>query len=328
MDYRQSKSRSRLPLRIVVCLAGLLVLLSFGCRSKEPTVAVIPRTCGTFLWEAEHTGVMREASRYGVNIYWNAPMREDDVQGQIEMLAKAVMQKRSGLIVSPIEDLPLRTPLLRAVRAGIPVVVVGTDLGIAPSGHLVYVLNDEQAGAQLAARRIGKILKGRGTVAILGINKKLSSTAQRALFFENVLTSEFPDIHVTFRSLGLPTVSQEQQTAERLLARSPRPDALVALSEHATRGAFLALVESNQLSSIRLVGFDQNELAPIRTREIDSVIIQDTNEMGRAAMTLMLKQMNNQPSQSRVVVEPELVTPETIDAPRVRESLDLHYWLN
>lgn len=255
-------------------------------------------------------------------------MREDDVQGQIEMLAKAVMQKRSGLIVSPIEDLPLRTPLLRAVRAGIPVVVVGTDLGIAPSGHLVYVLNDEQAGAQLAARRIGKILKGRGTVAILGINKKLSSTAQRALFFENVLTSEFPDIHVTFRSLGLPTVSQEQQTAERLLARSPRPDALVALSEHATRGAFLALVESNQLSSIRLVGFDQNELAPIRTREIDSVIIQDTNEMGRAAMTLMLKQMNNQPSQSRVVVEPELVTPETIDAPRVRESLDLHYWLN
>lgn len=253
-------------------------------------------------------------------------MRQDDVQGQIEILESATKRKMAGVIISPIEDLPLRTPLNRIIDAGTPVVVVGTDLGLAPQKHLAYVLNDETAAGQLAARRIGEMLHGKGTVAILGIDKKLSSTAERARSIENTFTSEFPAIDVTFRSLALPTVSQEQQVAEQMLARGTHPDAIVALSEYATRGAFFALIESDQVRTIHLVGFDQNELAPIRTGEIDAVVIQDTNEMGRQAMKLVAQELDGNPSQSRVVVQPELVTPETIDSPRVRESINLDWW--
>ncbi|MDE8346306.1 MAG: GNAT family N-acetyltransferase, partial [Acidocella sp.] len=54
------------------------------------------------------------------------------------------------------------------------------------------------------------------------------------------------------------------------------------------RGAFYALTEFNRTSTTRLVGFDQNILAPIRTGQIDSVVVQNTNQMGRAAMELAL----------------------------------------
>jgi ribose transport system substrate-binding protein len=296
-----------------------------ACREKQPTIAVIPRTCGTWLWEAEHTGVAHEAPLHGLNVYWNAPMREDDVQGQIELLEKIVKQNVAGVIISPIEDLPLRTPLNRTIQAGIPVVVVGTDLGLTPNKNLAYVLNDELAGGRLAARQIGTILHGRGTVAILGINNRLSSTEERARSFENTLASEFPAIQVVFRSLALPTVSQEQQVAESMLVSGLHPDAIIALSEPATRGAFFALIESKGTRAIHLVGFDQNILAPIRTGEIDAVIIQDTNEMGRAAVKLLSREMNRQTVESRITVQPEVVTPQTIDSPRVRESVDL-YW--
>ncbi len=310
----------------MMCLAAIILIAAVACRRKQPTIAVIPRTCGTWLWEAEHTGAAREAVLHGLNIYWNAPMRENDVQGQIELLAKVVKQKITGVIISPIEDLPLRTPLNRTIQAGIPVVVVGTDLGLAPNKQLAYVLNDEQAGGQLAARQIAKILGGRGTVAILGINKKLSSTAERARSFENTIASEFPAIHVVFRSLALPTVSQEQQVTERMLAKGPPPDAILALSEPSTRGAFFALIESNRTHTIHLIGFDQNELAPIRTGEIDAVIIQDTNEMGRVAVRLMSSELSRQNFESRITVQPELVTAETIDSPRVRESVNLNWY--
>jgi ribose transport system substrate-binding protein len=231
-----------------------------------------------------------------------------------------------GVIVSPIEDLPLRTPLNRLIESGTPVVVVGTDLGLAPQKHLAYVLNDEAAAGQLAARHIGKLLHGKGRVAILGIDKKLSSSAERAGSIENTLTSEFPGIDVMFRSLALPTVSQEQQIAEQMLAKGAHPDAIIALSEYSTRGAFFALIESNMVRTIHLVGFDQNELAPVRTGEIDAVIIQDTNEMGRVAMNLIDQEIHGNPSRSRVIVRPEIVTAETIDSPRVRESLNLDWW--
>lgn len=307
-------------------LLGVALVVLVACHNNHPTIAVIPRTCGTWLWEPEHTGVMHEAPRHGLYVYWNAPMRQDDVQGQIELLEKAARQKMAGVIISPIEDLPLRTPLNRLIQAGTPVVVVGTDLGLAPQKRLSYVLNDETAGGQLAARHIGRILHGKGTVAILGIDKRLSSTSERARSVENTLTSEFPSISVVFRSLALPTVSQEQQVAEQMLARGTHPDAIIALSEYATRGAFFALIESNLVRTIHLLGFDQNELAPIRTGEIDAVVVQDTNEMGREAMNLIAQELHGQPQQTRIIVQPELATPETIDSPRVRESVNLDWW--
>ena len=69
-------------------------------------------------------------------------MRDDDVQGQIEILSRALDHGAKGLIVSPVEALPLRISIHRALLAGTPVVVVGTDLGLPAGGNLAYVLND------------------------------------------------------------------------------------------------------------------------------------------------------------------------------------------
>jgi ribose transport system substrate-binding protein len=310
-----------LALALIVAAAGLT-----GCRRATPTIAVIPRTCGTVLWEAEHTGAEQAAPQYGLYVYWNAPMREDDVQGQIEILTRALNRGAKGLIISPVEALPLRTSVYRALLAGTPVVVVGTDLGLAPGEKLAYVLNDEGAGGQLAARRIGALLQGQGTVAILGISKQLTSTADRARSLEETLAREFPQIHVVFRSLALPTVSQEQQVAEKLLAENSHIDAIAALTEFSTRGTYYALTEFDKTSSIRLIGFDQNLLVPVRTGGIDSIIMQNTNQMGRAAMKLMSEELNGGAKQDYVVLQPELVTRENIDSRAVQEILDLSWY--
>jgi len=113
---------------VALALSATPVAL-IGCRRALPTIAVIPRTCGTLLWEAEHTGIQRTASGYGLSVYWNAPMRDDDVQGQIEILTHVIDHGAKGLIISPVEALPLCIPIHRALMAGTPVVVVGTDLG-------------------------------------------------------------------------------------------------------------------------------------------------------------------------------------------------------
>jgi ribose transport system substrate-binding protein len=315
------------PTRTYLILTlGVALVVITGCRRTAPTIAVIPRTCGTLLWEAEHTGVEREAFAYGYNVYWNAPMREDDVQGQIEILTRALHHGAKGLIVSPVEALPLRISINRALLAGTPVVVVGTDLGLAPGKKLAYVLNDEHSGGQMAARRVGELLRGQGTVAILGISKQLTSTADRARSLEATLAEEFPGIHVVFRSLALPTVSQEQQAAEKLLAEHPHVDAIVSLTEFSTRGTYYALTEFDKTSSIHLVGFDQNLLVPVRTGGIDSVIMQNTYQMGRTAMKSMGEELNGGARQGYVILQPKLVTRENIDSDAVKEILDLSWF--
>jgi ribose transport system substrate-binding protein len=306
---------------------GPIAATLLSCGKTVPMIAVIPRTCGTLLWEAEHTGVERVARKAGYNVYWNAPMRGDDVQGQIDLLTRVLARDPSGVIISPTQALPLRSPIHSAMELGVPIVVVGTDVGLQPGKKLAYVLSDERSGGQLAARRIGALLHGRGSVAIIGINKQLTSTAERSRSLEAVLNEEFPRIRVIFRSMALPTVAQEQQTAEHLLADGPQPDAIVALNENSTWGAYFALTEFNKTNTVPLVGFDQNLLAPIRTGGIDSIIIQDTYHMGRSAMVLMQQELNGGAKQAYVSLQPKLVTRENLDSDAVKELLDLG-WFN
>ena len=319
--WRGCRSAGRIKWLGVAALAPLL-----GCHQAPPTIAAIPRTCGTLLWEAEHTGVQRVASADGYTVYWNAPMREDDVQAQIGVLTGAISRGVEGVIISPVEALPLRTPVYRALERGIPVVVVGTDLGLTKDRQLAYVLNDESRGGQMAARRLGEILHGQGTVALMGISNQLTSTAERVRSLETTLAEEFPRIHVVFRSLALPNVSQEQQVAERLLAQNAQIDAIVALSEASTRGAYYALTGLDKTSAIRLVGFDQDLLAPLRTGGIDAIVMQNTYRMGREAMTLMAKELHGGTEQTHIQLQPLLVTRANMDSAAVRETLDLSWF--
>ncbi|MGA7107225.1 MAG: substrate-binding domain-containing protein [Terracidiphilus sp.] len=309
-------------------VAGSLLLLSLfctSCRRASRTVAVIPRTCGTALWEPVHAGAAEVARTTGLDLYWNGPMRDDDTHTQISLIEKSVDRGVAGLIVSPIQTLPLRTPIRKVLDQGIPVVVIDTELGIPPGPKLSYVLNDEDIGGRIAARRVGLILQGKGNIAIVGIRPELKSNTLRERSFESTLSSEFPGIHVAARRLGLSSVPQEQHNAEGLLTGSQSLDAIVALSLAATRGTYYALAEFAQVQTIKLVGFDQDLLPPIRDGGIDSVVVQNTFEIGRVAMNLMNREIQGGPG-SEASVPPVLLTRDNMDSAEMRQIENMSWW--
>jgi ribose transport system substrate-binding protein len=314
------------PNAMVYALLLPAVFAITTCKRAKLVIAVIPRTCGTALWEPEHAGAAAVARADGLDIYWNAPMRDDDMETQISLIEKAKARGYAGIIVSPIQTLPMRTPMRRVLAQGIPAVVLGTELGISPGAKLAYVLSDEQAGGELAARRIGAILHGQGAIAILGINPQLMSTIVRERSFETTLAREFPRIHVAVRRFGLSSVPQEQQAAEELLGKGANIDAIVALSLASTRGAYYALVEFEKEGQIKIVGFDQDLLPPVRTGGIDSVVVQNTYEMGRLAMGLMEQELHGKASATELMVPPVLMTRGNIDSPEIRQILNLSWW--
>jgi ribose transport system substrate-binding protein len=266
------------------------------------------------------------ARTVGLDIYWNAPMQEDDIQSQISLVESVRKRGLAGLIISPIKTLPMRTPIQRTLRLGTPVVVVGTELGIPPGRNLGYVLNDEVIGGEIGARRLGAILHGQGSIAILGINPQLTSNITRERSFENTLTSEFPNIHVFARRFGFSSVPQEQQVAESLLQNASSIDAIVALSLTSTRGAYYAIEEFGKEGQIKLVGFDQDLLPPIRTGAIDSVVSEDTYQMGKIAMAMMNRELHGDSGNSMEIVPPILITRDNIDSPEIQKILNLSWW--
>jgi ribose transport system substrate-binding protein len=319
-------ARNRLTRRVGITFAATALIALSACNRGTTAIAVIPRACGTALWEPEHSGAAEAARARGMTVYWNAPTRPHDVQKQIALLEKVVALHYRGIVLAPDETLALRTPIKHALAMHIPIVVVGTELGIDPASNLSYVLNDEVAGGRLAARRLGLILNGQGAVAIVGLDPKLKSMSLRDRSFEDTLALEFPRIRVVARRAGQASAAQEQETTGELLQSGTTLEALVALSADATRGAYYALIESNRAGMIHLIGFDQDLLPPIRNGGLDSVVAQDTFEIGRLAINQIDGKLRGVQVPDKLIVQPKLLTRENIDTPEMREVLTAHWW--
>ena len=309
--------------------ACLLLCSGAGCRPSAPaSIAVIPRTSGTILWEPENVGAQMAAAELGESIYWNASTREDDIDGQIALVDRMRSGQYRGLVLAPDHSQALITPVRRALASGLPIVIVGSPLPIPPGENLAYVLNDEQEGGRLAAQRVGMLLRkqpgGQGAppreVALIGIDPDIAGIMTRAQSFERALTTVDPLAHIAVRRMGTFNFGHEQEGAEELLRANPELDVIVAFTSPSTRGAISTIQNRPESHLVKVIGFDPDTL-PFENPSLDSVIVEDTRAMGERAVRLIHARLGGQPFPPRLELKPTLVTRENLSSPAVQEML-------
>nr|WP_184220595.1 substrate-binding domain-containing protein [Granulicella aggregans] len=305
--------------------AGLLAFASLlcvlGCRSNEPaSIAVVPRTSGTILWEPENVGAQAAAAELGERIYWNASTREDDINGQIALVDRIRLGSHRGLVLAPDHSLALITPVRRALANGLPIVIVGSPLPIPAGDNLTYVLNDEQEGGRLAAVRVAELVHGQGQIALIGVNPDIAGVVLRANSLELNLTALYPKVHIVVRRMGTFNFEHEQEGAEEVLKENPDLDVIVALTSTSTRGAISSIESEHPSRLVRVIGFDPDTIA-FDNASLDSVIVQNTRKMGDQAVRLIHARLGGQRFAASVMLQPILVTRQNFRDPVLREML-------
>ena len=311
-----------------VSIAGLLLgaSLSTGCSTHRlPLIAVVPRTTALVLWEAEHAGAETAARHEGLSIYWNAPTREDDVERQIEIMHRAIADGAKGLVLAPDQSLALMVPVRDVVARGIPTVVVSSPLPIPPGGGLSYILNDEEATGRLAAERIGQILNGKGTVAVLGVDPDVSGIVSRTRAFQSSLAAIAPGVRIIEEHAGGFNIAEAQDTADDVLARNPKLDVFLALNSAATRGVYLSLRRRGLLGKVKLVACEQELIPPLEAGEIDSILVETTYEMGWLAIETIAAQLRGERVPPLVKLSPKLVTRQNLQDADVQRLLTMDW---
>jgi ribose transport system substrate-binding protein len=321
--------RPRLQCLGPIALACALGIGAIGCGSrKQVEIAFIPQTEGNLIWEAAHTGAETAAQRAGDVIYWVAPAREDDVEAQIALVEHVVDSNFQGLVLAPDQDLALMTPVRRALAHGIPTVIIGSPLPIPPGENLSYILNNDTEAGQLAAERVGGLLKGRGSVALLGLNPDIDGTMIRAGAFEKYIAEHFPRIRIVEKRMGSFNEPREQQIAEETLRTNPDLGAIVALMTTTTDGALSALDTTPLKHSVRVIGFDAAGLPRFdQQKSLDCLIQEDTRAMGQEAIELIQARLLGQSVPGIVRLHPRLITRENIDSPEIRFMLSQDWTL-
>src|SRR5579863_8027488 len=269
----------------ILALAGLFLIVPGRRNGDRITIAVIPQTEGVNFWDSVHVGAEIAARESGTSIYWNAPMREDDIEAQIGLVEGIISRKIDALVLAPDHPLALVTPVQRALAQDMPTAIIGSELSIASSPDLVSLLNDDERAGQMAADRVTNLLHGPGTIAIIGMNPDLSGTMIRAHSLEQQLSRTAPNIAIVDRRIGSYNVPREEQVAEEILRVHPKLDLIVALMWNSADGAIRALDSMKDRPPVKLIAFDSYASPPFdHCPYLDSVIQEDIRGMAKRAV--------------------------------------------
>jgi ribose transport system substrate-binding protein len=302
-----------------------IALYCLGCHSTAPvTIAVIPRTSGTGLWEPEHGGAEVAAVHANAHIYWNAPTREDDVEGQIAIVNQVISKGYQGLVLAPDQALALIAPVRRALARGIPTVIVGSPLPLPAGENLSYILSDEATAGRIAAQRVAELLHGRGSVAVLGVNPDIAAIMIRTRSLELFLAQEYPNINV-IKKMGSFDFLHEQQMADETLKANPEVKVIVGMMWASARAAISAVEQTPGFGETKVIAFDPDGVPPFDIGFVDSVIKQDTRTMGQLAVDLIDGERHGRAMPALITLQPLLITRENMDSPEIRRLTSMDW---
>jgi ribose transport system substrate-binding protein len=320
--------------------SSLVLLLSIavaaGCGGRQDAasdvlrIGVVPKGSTHEHWKRVHIGAEKAAAEYRaagvpVEIIWNAPLREDDKEQQVQVVEGFISQRVSGLVLAPLDSHALLRPVEEAARSGVPTVIFDSALAD-PAKAVSYVSTDNERGGRLAARRMGELLQGRGTVLLLRYQEGSAATEERERGFLEELRATHPGIAVVSSDqYAGATRDTAKRASENLLNRyAEKLDGIFTPNESSTAGMLLALQDIKKAGAITFVGFDYSAsfLEPLRRGEIKGFVVQHPVNMGYLSVKTMVDHLRGQTVPDVVDTGVLMVTLDNLDDPEVQAVID------
>lgn len=319
-----------------VALASLLAITAsplatqlLGCKRgpKTTKLAVIPKGTTHEFWKAVHAGALKAGREENVEIVWNGPLKEDDLKEQIDIVQSFAAQGVAGIVLAPLSDQALSSPVKSAKQGGIPTVIFDSDLQ--GSEHVSFVATDNFAAGKMAGEALAKLLESAGgggagsEVIVLRYQEGSASTSNREAGFLEAMKAH-PSIKIASESQhGGATVESAHKTAENLLSANKNVRGVFCPNESTTFGMLLALQQAGLAGKVRFVGFDASEklVQAIRDGAIDALVLQDPFKIGYLAVKTMARHLRGEKVDARVDTGATLATKATLETPAVKALL-------
>jgi ribose transport system substrate-binding protein len=302
-----------------------------GCqRSSKKVIGVISKGQAHQFWQSIHAGAVSASRDYGVDILWNGPADERDISRQIQIVESMVTRRVDGLAVAPAERTALVQPIEAAVKSGIPVMIY--DSGLDATDYLSFVATNNYEAGQMAARKLGTLLNGKGKVIAIDHMPGSASSTDRETAFTATIGKEFPHIQIVGRQYGMADRANVLAVAENLLAAHPDIDGLFASAESSSVGAALALKARGLAGKVRFVAFDSSPdlVQDLRDGTIDALVAQDPFKIGYKAVQLLAEKLRGNNPPKKVDLSAIVITRDDLAKPEIKAMLfpDFSKYLN
>jgi ribose transport system substrate-binding protein len=298
-----------------------------GSSSKTIRIAVIPKGTTHEFWKSVHAGAEAAAKEEGAEIVWKGPLREDDRESQIKVVEDFVTNKVNGIVLAPLDDTALRTPVDDAVKSGIPVVII--DSALKSPDYTSFVATDNLKGGELAGKRLVDLLGGKGKVVMMRYQEGSASTHDREEGFMNVVKAAKGIEVVSSNQYGGATTESAQKTGENLLTPYKKPDGSISIdgifcpNESTTFGMLRVLQDGGLAGKVKFVGFDSSPklVDGLKSGQINGLVLQNPYKMGYLGVKTLCQSIKGAKVDKRIDTGVSLVTKDNMNTPDISKLL-------
>jgi ribose transport system substrate-binding protein len=309
-----------------VILTVLLAGFSFmGCQRREetaakgPTIALVVKTLNHPYFIDMQQGAEAAAKRLGIHLIVQGAEREVDVEKQMQIVENLIQKKVDAICLAPSGSRELVPAVVKANRAGIPVIVLDTRIDttvLRDAGGKVaaFIGSDNFEGGKVAGTCILERLKGGGNVAILeGIPGHETGDARRRGF--HAVVDQDPGMKVVASQTANWERDQGFNVFQNMLQSHPEIQALFACNDLMALGAIEAIASAGKTGQIIVVGFDavKDGRDAIRQGTMAASVAQHPSEMGRLGVENAYRVVRGESVAEYIPVKIELITRQNVE---------------
>lgn len=313
-------------MRRILPAACLLVAFASGCQKSsggpdKPVIAVVPKGQVALFWQSVHAGANRGAKESDVQVSWNGPAVETDLDAQIRIIDDMLAKGVKAFVLAP-QDRDQLNNKISQIHKRMPIVIM--DSGCSTDDYTSFVATNNRQGGRMAAEQMLKLLgeKG-GAIAMIRNVPGADSTTEREDGFREVITSKGTNLKLVDEPFCEGFADKASEKTGALLAAHPDLAGIFASAEPGAVGVLHALAETKKAGKIKFVGFDAGkELKDgLDAGTIDALVVQDPVEMGRVAVKTAATALRGDQVPKEQPMQPTLVTQDNKNDPTIQQLL-------
>jgi len=228
---------------------------SSGSSGKAKTVQLIVGNASDPFYVTMECGAEQEATKLGVKLSTAGPSSFTPTL-QKPQIDNVEVTKPGALVVAPTSATSLDPDLEKIVSGGTKLIFVDTSSSDMSLGQSRISSNNVEGG-QLAADNLGKLLNGKGTVAVISMAKGTSTTDARVQGFQQEMAAKYPGIKLLAEQEDVDaTPSQATSFIESDITSTPALNGVFTANTVTAQGVAAGLTHASKTGKVKMVTFD------------------------------------------------------------------------
>lgn len=245
------------------------------------------------------------------NVQMDILSADKDMGKQVNQVQDFIAKKVDAIVLCPVDSSSVVAVVTQANNANIPVFTA--DIASKGGKIVSHIASDNVAGGSLAGEFAGKLLNGKGNIAILDL-KTVTSVQDRVNGFKAAI-AKYPGIKIVADE-DVPDAKRENAVpkATDLLTAHPEVNLIFGINDNVALGALSALKQANK-GDISVVGFDAGQEAQnyisSGTSPLKADAIQFPHLIGMTTVDAIVRSLNGEQVPAKIAVPTGIVTKDS-----------------